>query len=153
MLALDMGELYAGPGYRRCARPGCSWPAVAVMGYDYAARRSWIEELGPRPDPATYELCALHSDRFSPPQGWDLQDRRGEAPAAHLRSVEATHLSGGLSGDVSGWTEESPAEIEDTAVTTPDREEVPSPETSSSEAQSRQEEAPLAEGRPARLFP
>lgn len=77
-----MGEVYAGPGYRRCARPGCGWPAVAVLAYDYASRSSWIEEMGPRPDPATYELCALHTDRFSPPRGWELQDRRGAEPEA-----------------------------------------------------------------------
>lgn len=71
-----MGELFAGPGFRTCSRSGCRWPAVATMGFDYAMKRAWLDELQPREDPATYDLCSLHSERFSSPEGWTVEDRR-----------------------------------------------------------------------------
>ena len=81
-----MGELYAGPGFRTCSHSGCQWPAVASLGFDYASRRAWIDELPPRPQPSTYDLCAVHAGRFKPPQGWETEDRRSlPEPLFHPR--------------------------------------------------------------------
>jgi hypothetical protein len=71
-----MGELFAGPGFRTCSRAGCQWPAVSTLGFDYGAKRAWLEELRPKHDPSTYDLCSVHSERFSPPMGWAAEDRR-----------------------------------------------------------------------------
>lgn len=46
------------------------------MWFDYAMKRAWLDELQPREDTSTYDLCSLHSERFSSPQGWTVEDRR-----------------------------------------------------------------------------
>jgi hypothetical protein len=28
------------------------------------------------PDPASYDLCSDHTDRFRPPRGWEVEDHR-----------------------------------------------------------------------------
>ena len=71
-----MGELFAGPGYRTCSHSGCRWPAVATLGFDYSSKLAWLEELQARPEPATYDLCSVHAERFGPPRGWRVEDRR-----------------------------------------------------------------------------
>lgn len=71
-----MGELFAGPGFRTCSHAGCRWPAIATLGFDYTGRRAWLEDLKPERDPATYELCSVHAERFGPPRGWQSEDRR-----------------------------------------------------------------------------
>lgn len=85
-----MGELYAGPGFRTCSRAACQWPAVATLGFDYGAKRAWLEELRPKHDPSTYDLCSVHSERFSPPNGWVAEDRRVlSEPLFHVPSSMA----------------------------------------------------------------
>jgi hypothetical protein len=56
---------------------GCSSPAGATLAFDYASRRVWIHDLPNPPDPASYDLCAEHVERFRPPRGWEVEDRRG----------------------------------------------------------------------------
>jgi hypothetical protein len=71
-----MGELFAGPGYRMCSRSGCTWPAVATLGFEYSEQLTWLEDLLPVAEPATYDLCSIHAARFGPPMGWTVEDRR-----------------------------------------------------------------------------
>lgn len=71
-----MGEVFAGPGFRTCSRVGCGWPAVATLSFDYQGSRAWLEDLHPRKEPATYDLCSVHAERCSPPKGWTWEDRR-----------------------------------------------------------------------------
>ena len=71
-----MGEVFAGPGFRTCSRAGCGWPAVATLSFDYQNSQAWLEDLRPRHDPATYDLCSVHAERCSPPKGWGWEDRR-----------------------------------------------------------------------------
>lgn len=71
-----MGEVFAGPGFRTCSRAGCGWPAVATLSFDYQNSRAWLEDLRPRHDPATYDLCSVHAERSSPPKGWAWEDIR-----------------------------------------------------------------------------
>lgn len=61
---------------RLCARPGCSSPASATMSYGYASRTVWVDDLAPEADPNAYDLCPVHADRQSVPQGWNRTDRR-----------------------------------------------------------------------------
>jgi hypothetical protein len=60
---------------RRCARPDCSATAAVTLVCDYAARTVVMVAAADAPevdDPARYDLCARHADRFRPPQGWEL---------------------------------------------------------------------------------
>ena len=69
---------------RTCVRPGCGAPAEATLTYHYASRTAWLDDLDGDPDPATYELCTQHADRFTVPIGWNREDRRtSDAPVPH----------------------------------------------------------------------
>ncbi|MCA1838894.1 MAG: DUF3499 family protein [Actinomycetota bacterium] len=101
-----MGELFAGPGFRTCSRSGCQWPAIATLGFDYANKKAWLEELKPKHEPATYDLCAVHSERFSPPKGWQAEDHRLLAePLFHVSPMptstpqEAEHRAAAAGAD------------------------------------------------------
>ena len=84
-----MGEVFAGPGFRTCSRSGCRWPAVSTLAFDYSGRRAWVDELmGTGRDPATYDLCSVHADRFAPPTGWEFEDRR-EPDRPRIAPVDA----------------------------------------------------------------
>ncbi len=48
-----------------------------------------MEDLDPSPHPAAFELCSVHADRFSPPKGWSMDDRRGN-PSAVYGQTEAS---------------------------------------------------------------
>ena len=61
---------------RQCARPGCSDPASATFGYDYADRIVWLDDVADEPHPSTYDLCRRHATAMTVPQGWELSDRR-----------------------------------------------------------------------------
>lgn len=71
-----MGEVFAGPGFRACSKPGCGWPAVATLGFDYEARTAWVGDLSAVEDPSAYDLCAVHSGRFKVPRDWSFTDSR-----------------------------------------------------------------------------
>jgi Protein of unknown function (DUF3499) len=49
------------------------------MGYRYAQRVAWIDDLGRERDPHAYDLCERHAARMSVPAGWELDDRRAGA--------------------------------------------------------------------------
>jgi hypothetical protein len=61
---------------RPCSHSGCPNAASAALAFDYASRRVWLHDLLDPPDPASYDLCSDHSDRFRPPRGWEVEDRR-----------------------------------------------------------------------------
>jgi hypothetical protein len=71
---------------RSCARPGCSEPATATFGYDYANSTVELEPLAAEAHPAYYDVCRRHADSLGVPRGWRLLDtRRGHAAlAGHL---------------------------------------------------------------------
>jgi hypothetical protein len=68
---------------RQCARPGCSAEATATFTFDALECTVWLDE--PSDDGARAgELCERHVRVLTPPQGWQLDDRRGRrAAAAH----------------------------------------------------------------------
>lgn len=61
---------------RPCSHAGCPTPAAATLAFDYGTRRVWLHDLPDPPDPASYDLCSHHADRFRPPRGWEVEDRR-----------------------------------------------------------------------------
>jgi hypothetical protein len=67
---------------RTCVRPGCGAPAEATLTYHYASRTAWLDLMGDEHEPASYDLCHQHADRFTVPLGWNREDRRVPAPPA-----------------------------------------------------------------------
>ena len=67
---------------RQCARSGCSAVATATFTFDARQQTVWLDT--PRDGNARAgELCERHAGTLTPPQGWQLDDRRGVAqPAA-----------------------------------------------------------------------
>ncbi|MWB98858.1 DUF3499 family protein [Agromyces seonyuensis] len=57
---------------RACSRPACSAEAVATLTYDYAASIVVIGPLSFVREPHSYDLCARHAERTSPPRGWQV---------------------------------------------------------------------------------
>jgi hypothetical protein len=74
---------------RHCARPTCSASATATLSYDYSARTMWLEDLHDDDHPATHDLCGRHADRLTPPNGWELLDRRGGRRPRHHGTTRA----------------------------------------------------------------
>ncbi|MFN8026712.1 MAG: DUF3499 family protein [Acidimicrobiia bacterium] len=66
---------FGGVPVRRCARPDCSATGAVTLVCDYAARTVVMVAAADSPevdDPARYDLCARHAERFRPPHGWEL---------------------------------------------------------------------------------
>ena len=59
----------------RCTK--CSENAAALLSYDYAEATVWLDDRLGAPGHA---LCGGHADKFTPPVGWVLVDRRNGAP-------------------------------------------------------------------------
>ena len=72
---------------RLCSRPLCGAQAEAVLLFDYASGHvvlAWTREVH---DPNHLELCAAHAERFRPPNGWTMEDRRVIGPPARIDLV------------------------------------------------------------------
>lgn len=61
---------------RLCSRPLCGAEAKAVLLFDYASGHVVLDWTRDVHDPNHLELCAAHAERFRPPNGWTLEDRR-----------------------------------------------------------------------------
>ena len=57
-----------------CAR--CGSPAATAMTFSYQDSAVWLDDIVKGVEDHGYPLCADHSDRMTPPQGWTLTDRR-----------------------------------------------------------------------------
>lgn len=57
---------------RPCCRVTCSRPAVATLTYDYEDRLAVIGPLAGVADPHAYDLCRIHADRLTAPDGWTI---------------------------------------------------------------------------------
>lgn len=53
----------------------CPSPATSILSFDYASARAWVDDLS-RSLPPGHALCNVHADRFVPPVGWSVSDRR-----------------------------------------------------------------------------
>jgi hypothetical protein len=62
----------------RCARPGCGAPAAALLRYDYAERRVWIDDVSEDAGGSVWPLCQAHADGLRVPIGWERDDRRAD---------------------------------------------------------------------------
>jgi Protein of unknown function (DUF3499) len=55
---------------RLCSKVGCAREAVTTLTYDYGDQMAALGPLGGGGDPHAHDLCAIHTDRLSVPQGW-----------------------------------------------------------------------------------
>lgn len=63
-------------GMRSCTRSGCREISHIALEFQYSTSTIWIDHLADERLPNVYELCAKHWQRFAPPSGWSLDDRR-----------------------------------------------------------------------------
>lgn len=59
----------------RCTK--CPEEAIALLSFDYSDAKVWLDEGSAG---RGHVLCRTHADRFTPPVGWVVVDRRSSAP-------------------------------------------------------------------------
>ncbi|HLS91974.1 MAG TPA: DUF3499 family protein [Microbacterium sp.] len=59
-------------GDRICSKVGCTREAVGTLTFDYAGRMAALGPLGAGNDPHAHDLCWMHTERLSVPQGWTV---------------------------------------------------------------------------------
>ncbi|MCP3937017.1 MAG: DUF3499 family protein [Actinomycetia bacterium] len=69
---------------RLCSRPLCAVEAEVVLLFDYRAGHVVLDWTHDVHDPNHLELCAGHAGRFRPPNGWTLDDHRGDEPPSSI---------------------------------------------------------------------
>ncbi|ROQ36623.1 uncharacterized protein DUF3499 [Frondihabitans sp. PhB188] len=57
---------------RPCSKVTCQNEAVATLTYDYADSMAVVGPLSGTVEPHGYDLCAVHAERLSAPQGWQV---------------------------------------------------------------------------------
>ena len=57
---------------RPCTKVGCSREALATLTYDYGDSMAVLGPLSLAREPHTYDLCSIHAERLSVPQGWQV---------------------------------------------------------------------------------
>jgi len=61
---------------RSCTRNGCREESHVMVVFQYATSSIWVDHLADERQPNVYEFCATHWQRFQPPSGWSMDDRR-----------------------------------------------------------------------------
>jgi len=98
-LAPGVHPAFAQAPARRCARPDCSATAAVTLVCDYTARTVLMTAAADAPevdDPARYDLCARHADRFRPPHGWELTVDVRTTHDVDLHDVDPRDLAAAL---------------------------------------------------------
>jgi hypothetical protein len=57
---------------RPCSRVTCNAEAVSTLTYVYADSMAVVGPLSSKAEPHSYDLCTVHAERLSPPQGWQI---------------------------------------------------------------------------------
>lgn len=67
---------------RGCSRAGCRRRAVTTLTYVYADSVAVVGPLATFAEPHAYDLCEIHGDRLTVPNGWQVirQERSGNEP-------------------------------------------------------------------------
>ena len=55
---------------RLCSKVACAREAVCTLTYDYGDQMAAVGPLAPAGAAHAHDLCAVHADRLSVPQGW-----------------------------------------------------------------------------------
>lgn len=61
---------------RSCTRSGCRETAHISLTFHYNSSSIWANFVQEERELNVYELCEKHWQRFAPPSGWSLDDRR-----------------------------------------------------------------------------
>ncbi len=60
---------------RLCVR--CAHPPSSLLAFDYDRKATWLFDFeAETPRRGGHPLCERHANRFTPPLGWALDDRR-----------------------------------------------------------------------------
>ncbi len=67
---------------RGCSRGGCRRKAVMTLTYVYSDSVAVVGPLATFAEPHAYDLCEVHGDRLTVPNGWNVirQERTGTEP-------------------------------------------------------------------------
>ncbi|MBW8870736.1 MAG: DUF3499 domain-containing protein [Leifsonia sp.] len=57
---------------RPCSRVACPRDAVQTLTYVYSDSMAVLGPLSLKHEPHSYDLCAIHAERLSAPQGWQI---------------------------------------------------------------------------------
>jgi hypothetical protein len=57
---------------RPCSKVACKQTAVATLTYVYSDSMAVLGPLSQAAEPHSYDLCTIHADRLSVPQGWQV---------------------------------------------------------------------------------
>lgn len=57
---------------RLCSKTPCGRPAVSTLTYVYADSTIVLGPLSTQAEPHTYDLCADHARRMTPPRNWEV---------------------------------------------------------------------------------
>ncbi|MBF4552362.1 DUF3499 domain-containing protein [Pseudoclavibacter sp. RFBJ3] len=57
---------------RPCSRVACTRKAEYTLTFDYEDKLAVIGPLALAAEPHSYDLCARHAERSTPPQGWSM---------------------------------------------------------------------------------
>jgi hypothetical protein len=57
---------------RICSRAACHRAAVSTLTYVYADSTCVLGPLATYAEPHCYDLCAVHADRLTAPNGWEV---------------------------------------------------------------------------------
>ncbi|MBM3828152.1 MAG: DUF3499 family protein [Actinobacteria bacterium] len=61
---------------RSCTRNACREVPHVTLVFHYPSSTIWVDQLSDERQPNEYEFCVTHWQRFQPPSGWSLDDRR-----------------------------------------------------------------------------
>jgi hypothetical protein len=60
------------PASRKCARTGCTLPALQTLTYVYSDSTVVLGPLATYAEPHSYDLCSDHGAKLTAPRGWEL---------------------------------------------------------------------------------
>lgn len=83
---------------RQCSKTGCRHAAIATLTYVYADSSIVIGPLATYAEPHTYDMCADHAQRLTPPRGWQVVRLAGEYTPQATHSDDLSALADAVSG-------------------------------------------------------
>ena len=67
---------------RTCSRASCQLPAIKTLTYIYAESTAVLGPLATYAEPHSYDLCQMHSEKLTLPNGWSVTKLEPEAAQA-----------------------------------------------------------------------
>lgn len=86
-----------------CSKPGCGEIASVILSYEYGQQTVILEDAtGGDISPHHYAMCLRCAERFKPPRGWDVEDRRVAVPLFASERTDRHTPVGGESAEDEG---------------------------------------------------